>query len=440
MADRAYQAVGVLAGRIDGGEIELLSGERFPATVAPVLSQWISKHPDEAGSVRIWLAYPRTTKGAPGLAFYLVGTPEDQADPQWNRQVDRFNIKGQVVVSRAQKDHTVVWIPRNESPPLGRRRHPDWKGRILFLRRALKPVRLWKGADVWIEAKRVGGELVIVNYRALEQHATTLQLPSGWSVPWPFRPTRSSVIALCKDSLQGLPPSDVYGNGPDGKPMAAADWVAAYDFRPFLRKHLRAFNDLQHMRALDLLPRQALYEGQPMSKAEIAREVDLAVRWGKFFAALTKYLDSLEPGQLIAVSKRCDPLAAILKPVMQQARSWFQLELAGTGQPKVWFEGAPVPHRVKKAALKFFAEDIAALKQADTPPPSPAETPLEQAVAYFRGLGCPSTYSPRQTLAWVAQNLKAEGMTDEQIAMHGWMPPDMLPELLRVELPHPLSH
>ena len=439
MAEQAFQAVGALAGRLDGDGLVVITGERFPATVSPVLRQWLEKNPEAAKSVRIWLAYPRTTKVDNGLAFYLVGSPEDQDDPRWQRQLDRFNIKGQVVVSRAGKDNTVVWIPRNEAPPIGKRRHPDWKGRTLFLRRALRPVRRWKGADIWIDAKRVGTELVISTYQELHHHPTQLRLPTGWAVPWPFRANRSSVVALCKDSLQGREPSSVYGVGPDGQPLAAAEWVARYDYRPALKTFLERFNRLQRMRAVDLLPRQAIYEGQPLSKQEIGQELEQAVRWGKFFRAVTAYLDSLDPGQLIAVSKRCDPLAALLGPTLKQAQAWFTLEPAESGGWKVWFEGAPVPNRVKKAALQLFEEQVQEAQQIAAQP-APAASPEDEAMAYFRSIGCPAHYTSRQTLAWVVQSLVAEGLTDEQICTHGWaLRSDLLAELKRVELPHKLD-
>ena len=441
MAEKAYQAVGALAGRLDGAELVVLSGERFPVTVSPLLRQWLHKNPEAAGTVRIWLAYPRTVAlAAGGLAFYLVGTPEDQEDPRWQSQVDRFTIRGQVVVSRAGRDNTVVWVPRNDAPPIGKRRHPDWKGRVLFLKRALRPVRRWKGADISIEAKRVGTELVIANYLEHHPHPTRLKLPSGWSVPWPFRPTRSSVAALCKESLAGMRPGSVYGVDPEGQPLPAAEWVARYDYRPALKKALADFNVLQRMRAVDLLPRQAVYEGQPMSKQEIGRELEQAERWGKFFTAITRYLDRLEPGQLIALSKQCDPLLALLPPVMRQAEAWFELELAGPGRWKVWHEGAPVPNRVKKAVLQFFAEKVA---DAETTPlelaPPAVAGPGDEALQYFQSQGCPSHYTARQAAAWVVQSLGAEGLSDEQICIHGWMRSDLLAELKRVELPHQLD-
>jgi hypothetical protein len=328
-------------------------------------------------------------------------------------------------------------VPRNDAPPIGKRRHPDWKGHVLFLRRALRPVRRWKGADVWIEAKRVGTELVIAQYQELHHHPTQLTLPTGWAVPWPFRATRSSVVALCKDSLGGKEPGRVYGFGPDGQPMAAADWVARYDYRPALKTFLQRFNALQRMRAVDLLPRQAIYEGQPLSPQEIACEVDLAERWGKFFKAVTGYLDTLEPGQLIAVSKNCDPLIALLHPVLAQARAWFTIEPSAGGRWKVWYEGAPVPNRVKKAVLELFEEEVQGAQEAAAA--VPAAGPEAEPLAYFQSIGCPPHYSARQALAWVVQSLAAEGMTDEQICIHGWMRSDLLAELKRVELPHQLD-
>lgn len=470
LADQAYQAVGVVAGRLDGGSLVLLDGERFAATPSPELRQWLRKEPEVAGGVRLWLVYPRTLRAeAGGLAFFVVGTPEDQSDPRWASQVDRFNIKGQVVVSRAGLDTTAVWIPRNDAPPLGKRRHPDWKGRVLFLKRSLRPVRRWKGADVWVDAKRVGRELVIASYQPLAHHPTSLRLPSGWQVPWPFRPTRSSVAALCSEALQSslkvggitLPmrPGDVYGVGPDGKPMAAAEWVDLYDYRPTLKRKLRQFNELQTLIATELLPRQAIDDGQALPERDTAREAEQAARWGRFFKAICNYLDSLEPGQLIALSKRCDPLLALLTPTLQQTESWFTLEPSNNNGWKVWFEGAPVPNRVKRLVVQLLEPTppadtpSAAQAQAQAQPAGPPsagaavnaplaenQQRLEEAVAYFRAIGCPPSYSARQTAAWVVQCLVAEGLTDEQITIHGWIAPGLLPELKRVELPFDLDH
>jgi len=439
LANRAYQAVGVLAGRLEGGEIEVLTGERFPATPSPKLRQWLDKNPDPAQAVRIWLAYPRTTKEPPGLAFFLVGSPEDQDDPRWKKEIDRFNIKGKVVVSRAQMDSTVVWIPRNDAPPVGKRRHPNWKGHTLFLRRAMKPVRKWKGADVWIDAVRSGGELIISMYTGLEHHSTNLELPIGWNVPWPFRPKRSTVTALCNLSRGGVPVTN----------PRRFDSEVFKDYRPSLRKHLSLFNKVQNMRAVDLLPRQAIYEGQPMEEREIAREAENAQQWGKFFQAFLKYLDSMEIGQLAALSQRCDPEAAIRSHTEAQAAAWFEIERADSC--RVWFEGAPVPNRVKKVVLELMGitDNTKAPPKVDQAPEAPAteelppssrEQTLATAMAYFRTQGCPDSYSSRQTLAWVVQSLKEEGLTDLQITMHGWLPPGLLDELLRVELPHPLDH
>ena len=53
---------------------------------------------------------------------------------------------------------------------------------------------------------------------------------------------------------------------------------------------------------------------------------------------------------------------------------------------------------------------------------------------YFLSLGLPKRYNPRQASAWVAQALAAEGMSNEQICIHGWMRSDLLDELLQMEL------
>ena len=483
MAERSYQAVGALAGRLVGEEIELLDGQRFQATPSPVLRAWINRHPDQADAVRIWLAYPRTTKlsadgKSGGLHFYVVGTPEDQADLRWTSQIDRFNIKGHCIVSRAGKDNTVVWIPRNDAPPLGKRRHPDWKGHVLFLRRSLRPVRKWKATDIWVEAKRVGRELVIVSYQGLQHHQTTLKLPTGWEVPWPFRATRSSISALLGATLaqHHLVPSTVYRRGPDGKPLPAAEWVQAYDYRPWLRKLLKTFNTLQGFVATDLLPRQAQYEGQPLDEREIARAAEDAHNWGRFFASVLKYLDGLEPGQLVAFSSNCDPPAALSIPVIDQIKTWFTLTTSPTGQPQIWFEGAPVPHRVRKVVLpllldlqpveptttpapwvpgprlKARLEQLQPVEPAtvdptnNNPGPAPVLAPLPVPVvapkpveadvrAYFIGLGAPATYSNRQITAWVVQQLSAEGYSDQWIAAFCRLLYLELAELKRVELP-----
>jgi len=58
---------------------------------------------------------------------------------------------------------------------------------------------------------------------------------------------------------------------------------------------------------------------------------------------------------------------------------------------------------------------------------------------YFIGLGMPQRYSPTEALAWVVQSLVAEGRTDEQICIHGWMRSDLLVQLKHVALPLPLD-
>lgn len=435
MAEKAYQAVGAVAGRLEGGEIVTATDERFPVSIAPNLARWLKQHPEADQQCRVWLAYPRTLREGfqQTLAFHLIGTPEDQSDPRWHREVDRFNIKGQVVVSRSGRDNTVVWIPRNNPTPKGKRRHPDWKGRVLFLRRALRPVRRWKGADVWLETKRVGRELVITTYRELHHHPTTLQLPSGWQVPWPFRPTRSSVVALCKASLAGRPPHP-YGLDRDGQPITAAEWAQASDYRPGLRQSLQLFNRLQKLRAVDLVPRWSSTSGRPpVSEKVVEAEIQLADQWGRFFKAVCDYLDSLEPQELLALSRTCDPPQALLRPVMEQAKAWFTVEPAGPGDSKVWYEHGPVPTRVKKTVLRFFADQ---LPRQEVPDAALApEDPLECALAYFRSIGCPDTFSSRQTAAWVVQELVAEGFNDRQIANFGHVRMDLLQELKRVELP-----
>ena len=92
-----YQATGVVAGVLAGGQLTTLDGETFPAEPAPTLRKWLAKHPEAGERPARWIVYPRTLPG--GLAFYVVGQRRalpGETEAQLNRQVDRFRSTSSV--------------------------------------------------------------------------------------------------------------------------------------------------------------------------------------------------------------------------------------------------------------------------------------------------------------------------------------------------------
>lgn len=86
--------------------------------------------------------------------------------------------------------------------------------------------------------------------------------------------------------------------------------------------------------------------------------------------------------------------------------------------------------------FQFLAKD---LRNLDRLRPWKAWGPAAlKARDYFLTQGLPAFYTPKQALAWIVQSLAAEGLTDRQITVHGWLPPGRLEELKAVRLPEPL--
>ena len=346
MADQAYQAVGVLAGRLEGDRIVLIDGEEFAATPSPVLRQWLDKNPEAATSVRIWLAYPRTLKpAAGGLAFFLVGTPEDQSASRWQKEIDRFEIKGQAMDSRANSNFCVIRIPRNAPAPKGKRRERNWLPHLLFLQRALRPVRKWKGVDVQIAAKRDGRHLFIAEYKELKHRPTTIALPVGATVPWPIRPTRSAVSAVIKSLLP-----------PDHQPAARAD--IADDLKK-LRTRCSQFIGIYQAVAATVETAAAAASNEPLSKSDIAADLDNARKWGKFFDRVLSFLEAMEPGQLAALCKSHDPLFVVDHLLTQQLDDWFSITNPTGHRLRLFYDGRPIPRSLAKSVLTFYgAADV----------------------------------------------------------------------------------
>jgi hypothetical protein len=473
VSEQAYQAVGVLAGRLDGDRIVLLDGEAFAATPSPVLRQWIEKHPDEAAAVRLWLAYPRTMKPADGgLAFLLVGTPDDQTDPRWGREIDRFTIKGQCMDTRSTKNFSVIRIPRNQPAPRGQRRERNWLPHLLFLNRALTPVKRWKATDVWIEAKREGRQLYIASYRPLHHHPTTISLPVGTTVPWPLRPARSTVSAVLKSLLP-----------PNHTPLGVTTEVGAAETLAWLRKRTSQFNALHQAVAATLEPAAAAADNEALSKEDIASDVENAHKWSRFFDRVLTFLEGMEPGQLVALCKTIDPLLAIDRTLTRQIDAWFQLSNPTGHRLRFTYAGKPVPRSVAKTLLAFYKVDadtpIAPFAEPVNPTaffrstawlaprlPAPPQTEVPAAAARAAAvagepvglaemgvaddqpvpiavarqwledvLGIPERFSNQEAMAALIRLLEEDGYTPLQIKMRLGLLPSQLAQFKRVELP-----
>ena len=85
----------------------------------------------------------------------------------------------------------------------------------------------------------------------------------------------------------------------------------------------------------------------------------------------------------------------------------------------------------------WLAGDI--LRLDDARPWAGLDQSASDAREYFIGIGMPRRYTPTEAVAWVAQSLAAEGMTDEQICIHGWMRRDLLQRAKDLKLPLPLT-
>lgn len=459
MSEQAYQAVGVIAGRLDGDRIHLIDGETFPAALAPVLRQWVAKHQEEAAAVRIWLAYPRTMKPADGgLAFYLVGTPDDQTDPKWTREIDRFTIKGQVMDSRSQKDFTVIRVPRNRPAPSGKRRDRNWLPHLLFLRRALKPVKRWKATDVWLECKREGRRIFIANYRPLHHHPTTITLPVGIALPWPIRPARSTITAALKNFLPK-------GHTPLGKetPETAVDSLA------WVKRRTAQFTAIHQAVATTLEPAAAAAAREPLTPEEKAADLLTAQKAAKFFDKVLTFLSAMEPGQLAALCRSSDPLLAINSVLTRQLDDWFTVANPSGHRLRFFYDGRSVPRSVANLLCAFysapqdtptppFSEPIKpgtffqsttwltaktkkppGIRKAKAPEPEDggaAEMPLKEARRWMATtLGIPTTFSNLEAMAALVALMEEDGFTPLQIKMRLGLLPSQLAQFKRVQLP-----
>ena len=205
-----YQATGVVAGVLAGGQLTTLDGETFPAEPAPTLRKWLAKHPEAGERPARWIVYPRTLED--GLAFFVVGQRRalpGETEAQLNRQVDRFRIAGTLLNSRGQRRQTCIRICRNQPTPKGLKKNPSWKVRLLFLSGLPPaPTKSWWNTDVRIEAAREGRELRILAMEKVGQAAIHRELPLGpINLPWPWRPSSQSIWKLCqREALAPVPP------------------------------------------------------------------------------------------------------------------------------------------------------------------------------------------------------------------------------------------
>lgn len=328
-----YQATGLLLGHLDlaeGSLVMLTDGERFPIELAPALRRWAEKNPLEAARPARWIAYPRTLPD--GLAFYVVGQRRPLAgetEAQINRQIDRFQITGALVNSRGRRRQTCIRICRNTPAPKGKKRHPSWRPRLLFLTGLPPaPTKAWWGSDVRIQAVREGRELRILAMEKVGAAAVHRELPLGAAnLPWPWRPSSQAIWRLCtKGELAAIPPWPAS--------TAKADLI--------LKRYLAVATVLLTELAPTTLARQA-EQVDPSKRAELEalgrQHLDLLRQW---LASTDRFLQGLPPSEQEGLAgfqlKQRLAMAAVvdLEGVFRQEGDRF------------WFEGWPVRGRAAR--------------------------------------------------------------------------------------------
>ncbi len=324
-----YQANGIVAGTLSGGSLITLDGEAFPATPAPALRKWLAKHPEASERPARWIVYPRTLEG--GLAFYVLGQRQAMAgetQAQLNRQVDRFQVTGVLLNSRGLRKQTCIRICRNAPTPTGRKRHPDWKTRLLFLAGLPPaPTKSWWNTDVRVQAQRVGRELKILALEKVGTAAIHRELPLGHAaLPWPWKPSSQTIWRLCqREGLAGVTPwpcSDDEADGAIRRYLAVADTLLT-DIAPAALGRQAGRVDPDKRKELQTLGRH---------------HMDLVRQW---LARTEQFLAGLEPSERQGLSTAHQLKQRLVAAMTADLDGVVQSE--GTGnERRFWFEGWPV--------------------------------------------------------------------------------------------------